>query len=432
MYYSQDAICRPNAPINKQEFNSIYRPFTDFINSAKDSFELTISTGRNFPKFLEFINNIKKKGLEIPLPEKTLITDNGGEIYHLNNPDAFFKSENGLDATIDSPSSLNKREAIKKVTNWDGDVIKSKFTETLKGFGFDVFDSPINEFSDTYSDTILQQLNRRGYNHQYSPFASVQNDGKLGYNIALCKDLSYNKERLNQIKDSISASIGDSVKFDIKATPFDFECGNGPSIRILPKVENEQLDKLYDTKLAVKNILHNNTNELVIASGDNLNDLKMLNPFSYVELIDKDLGVIGNKIVKQEEEIYETSTKLLWDSNNQNLTNSLKQSSEKRNNLIEEAKKLLEQNPQVKSKIEELPFISIAVKQEGTVTPVSNEVREFFAFPPKTLLAEPDKLLDSVKNAMKIYAGGNNKYYEGLTTAIKEILNLGQKILTKA
>jgi len=430
MYYSQDTICRSNVPINKQEFSSIYRPFTDFINSAKEAFELIITTGRNFPKFLEFVNNIKKKGVEIPLP-KTLITNNGGEIYHLNNPEEFFKSEHGLEVSSDNPLSIKKREEIKQITNWDGDVIKSKFTTTLKSFGFDVFDSPINEFSDTYSDTILQQLNRRGYNHQSSPFASVQNDGKLGYNIALCKDLSNNQEKLNQIKDSISASIGNSIKFDIKATPFDSECGNGPSIRILPKVEDEQLDKLYDTKLAVKNILENKTNDLIISSGDNINDLKMLNPFSYLELVDKDLGTIGNKIVKQEEDIYETSTKLLGDSNNQNLTNSLKQASEKRNKLIEEAKIFLEQNPQIKAKIEELPFISIAVKQEGTITPVSNEVREFFAFSPKTLLAEPDKLLDSVKNAMKIYASQNNKYFNGLTDIIKEMLGLGQKVLTK-
>ena len=99
--------------------------------------------------------------------------------------------------------------------------------------------------------------------------------------------------------------------------------------------------------------------------------------------------------------------------------------------MIEEAKIFLEQNPQIKAKIEELPFISIAVKQEGTITPVSNEVREFFAFSPKTLLAEPDKLLDSVKNAMKIYASQNNKYFNGLTDIIKEMLGLGQKVLTK-
>ena len=429
MYYSQDYICKPNVAINKEEFNSIYRPFGDFFRSTKNVFETILTTGRNSPKFVEFLNNLKKKGAEIPLG-KTVIVNNGGDIYHIGNPEEFFKSEQGLDISADNLLSIKKREEIKQLTNWDGDIIKSQFTKTLNCFGLDVFDSPINEFSDTYSDTILQQLNNRSYNHQSSQFASVQNDGKLGYHIALCKDLSYNQERLNQIKNSISESIGDSVKFDIKVTPFDPECGNGPSIRILPKIENVPLDKLYDTKLAVKNTLQNKTNKLIIASGDNLNDLRMLNPFSYLDLIDKDLGIIGNKIVKHEEDVYESSTKLLSDSDNQSLKNSLEQATEARNELIKEAKNYIEKNPELKTKIEELPFISISVKQQGAILPVSNEVREFFAFCQKTLLAEPDKLLDSVKNAMKIYASQNNKYRNGLTPEIKELLGIGKKILT--
>jgi len=424
-------VCGPDGALDVKKFRDIYNPFIAFIKSAEKIFKFTVTTGRNSSKFSEFFRHLRSKGPEMPLPT-TLITGNGGEIYTLNNADNYFTSGQNLDISADNPLSIQKRNDIKKITNWDGDVIKSKFLSVLhEKFGLDVFDTPINEFSDTYSDTILQQLNKRGYNHQNSPFASVQDDGKLGFNIALCKDLSHNSKRLCQMKDEICKAIGNNVNYEIIATEFDNECGNGPSIRILPKVDDERLDKLYDTKLAVKTILENKHNDLVLVAGDNINDLRMLNPFSYVDLVDKNLGKIGKGIVKFEEEIYEASTKLLRDSNNKDLKNSLNSSTAKRNYLLNEAKKFLEQNPEVKEKLKDLPFISLAVKRDGVVTPVSNEVREFFAFSQKNLLAEPDKLLNSVKDAMKMYAARNPKYEQGLSVEIRELLGLTQKILTK-
>lgn len=426
MYYSQDAVCRPNIPFNNNEFNNIYKPFEDLFRVTKKAFNAVLTTGRNFPKFSEFVTNLKQRQVQIPLQTSVTI-NNGGEIYNIENAKDFFRTEHPLKANIDNQISAQKRKEIKELTNWDGDVIKSKFTKVLQSFGLDVFDSPINEFSDTYKETILQQLNRRGYNHQSSPFASIQDDGKLGFHIALCKDLSYNNEKLNLIKESIANEIGSDVKFDIRTTPFDVECGNGPSVRILPMINGEKLDKLYDTKLAVKKILDTNNHDLVITTGDNLNDLKMLNPFSYVDLIDKSFGQIGKDIVKYEEDIYNLSTKLLYDSNNIGLKDELKRVSEKRNQLLNEAQIYLNKNPQVKSKVENLPLITISVKQEGAVSPVSKEVQNFFKS--NTMLSESSKLAETIKKAMKMYALRNETYAKGLPQELKQILGIGKHLM---
>lgn len=426
MYYSQDTVCRPNTPFNNNEFNSIYKPFEDLFRATQKGFDAVLTTGRNFPKFSEFITNLKQKQVQMPLQTSVTI-NNGGEIYNIENAEDFFRTEHPLKASFDNQISAQKREEIKNLTNWDGDVIKSKFTKVLQNFGLDVFDSPINEFSDTYKETILQQLNRRGYNHQSSPFASVQDDGKLGFHIALCKDFSYNNEKLNQIKESITNEIGSDVKFDIRTTPFDVECGNGPSVRILPVVDGEKLDKLYDTKLAVKKILETNSHDLVITTGDNLNDLKMLNPFSYVDLIDKNFGQIGKNIVKHEEDAYNLSTKLLHDSNNVGLIDELNRVSENRNQLLNEAQIYLDKNPQIKSKVENLPLITISVKQEGAVSPVSKEVQAFFKS--KTMLSEPSKLAETIKKAMKMYALTNETYAKGLPQELKQILGIGKHLM---
>ena len=62
---------------------------------------------------------------------------------------------------------------------------------------------------------------------------------------------------------------------------------------IKPAPEDKQITKLYDVKNALKNVVRNNSNDLIIAAGDDSNDEEMLNPLNYLDIyginIDKDL-----------------------------------------------------------------------------------------------------------------------------------------------
>ena len=53
---------------------------------------------------------------------------------------------------------------------------------------------------------------------------------------------------------------------------------------IKPAPEDKLISKLYDVKQALKNVVTNNTNDLIIAAGDEGNDEEMLNPLNYLDL----------------------------------------------------------------------------------------------------------------------------------------------------
>jgi hydroxymethylpyrimidine pyrophosphatase-like HAD family hydrolase len=427
--YSHNALCgRDN--FNPYSFNNVYRPITEFIESAKSALgnavELIISTGRNMPKYRDVMRHLKHNGGEMLLPPK-LITGNGGAVYKLTSDGPELTTKYGFNVDGAAPDSLRKKAQIKELTNWDASEVKTKFSDVLKNeFGINnIFDTQINEFNSTYSETILDELNKRGLNHQHSNFASIQNDGGLSYMVALNKDLSENPEQLGKIEKRVKEVLS-NVDCNVRVTRYDPECGNSASIRILPQINGEPLDKVYDTKLAVKEILKTGRNDLVITAGDGINDLKMLNPFSYVDLIDKDFGELGKKIVKSEEEIYLLSSQKGLNNEASARLDNLKV---ERKNLLTQARTFLEKNPEVKAKMDKLPLMSVAIKRNGENSPVSDEICEFFGSSAKTLHSAPEELFDSIKKAMKIYADANPLYAKGLPERLKQGLSITKRFV---
>ena len=296
MPFSHKSICTERSIFPKEEFSRYFGLLSDFIKNNEKRLELIITTGRNLPKFTAFLEHIKRNEAHIPLPKK-IIVNNGGDIYQSDNPDNIFKG--GDTGYINNNTFAQaKRTAIKKQTGWDGSEIKNKIIAVLKSFNFQILEVPINEFSSTYGELTLQYyLEKYGLDHNTSKFASIQDDGLLGFHIAFCKEMNNDEDYLNCLCQEISDSFENKISYSAQTTLYDWQAGYGPSIRLLPSIDGKPLNKLYDIKECLKNVIENNTSDLVIAAGDDENDLPMLTLESYEDIKDETKAFLGIQII---------------------------------------------------------------------------------------------------------------------------------------
>lgn len=296
MPFSHKSICTERSLFPKEEFSRYFGLFSDFLKSNENKIELIITTGRNLPKFTAFLEHIKRNEAHIPLPNK-IIVNNGGDIYQSDNPENIFK---GVDAgyTNDNTTAQNKRAAIKKQTGWDGYEIKNKIIAVLDSLNFQVLEVPINEFSSTYGElTLKYYLEKNGLDHNSAKFASIQDDGLLGFHIAFCKEINNNENYLNSLCLDINNCIGNNISYSVQTTLYDWQAGYGPSIRLLPNIDGKPLNKLYDIKKCLKNVIENKTGDLVIAAGDDENDTPMLNLENYANIKGETKSFLGIQII---------------------------------------------------------------------------------------------------------------------------------------
>ena len=299
MPFSHKSVCTEHSLFPKEEFSRYFGLLSDFLKNNEKRLELIITTGRNLPKFTAFLEHIKRNEAHIPLPKKIII-NNGGDIYQSNNPGNIFK---GRDAgyTNDNPDAQAKRTAIKKQTGWDGLEIKNKIISVLESLNFQILEVPINEFSSTYGELTLQYyLEKYGLDHNSSKFASIQDDGLLGFHIAFCKEMNNNEDYLNRLCQEISDSFENKISYSVQTTLYDWQAGYGPSIRLLPSIDGKPLNKVYDIKECLKNVIKNNTDDLVIAAGDDENDIPMLTPESYADIEGSTKAFLGIQIVNSQ------------------------------------------------------------------------------------------------------------------------------------
>ena len=296
MPFSHKSVCTERSIFPKEEFSRYFGLLSDFIKNNEKRLELIITTGRNLPKFTAFLEHIKRNEAYIPLPKK-IIVNNGGDIYQSNNPENIF---NGGDAgyTNDNAVAQAKRAKIKELTGWDGSEIKNKIIAVLKSFNFQVLEVPINEFSSTYGELTLRYcLEKYGLDHNSSKFASIQDDGLLGFHIAFCKEMNDNENYLNSLCLEISDSFENKISYSVQTTLYDWQAGYSPSVRLLPSIDGKPLNKLYDIKECLKNVIENKTGDLVIAAGDDENDLPMLTPESYADIEGETKAFLGIQII---------------------------------------------------------------------------------------------------------------------------------------
>ena len=297
MPFSHESVCTDHSKFPKEEFSRYFGLFSEFLKKNENRLELIVTTGRNLPKFMAFVEHIKRNEAYIPLPKKVIV-NNGGDIYQSNNPEKFFAC-GYAEYSIYNQDAQKKRAEIKKLTGWDGSDIKNKIILILNSFNFQVLEVPINEFSSTYEELSLKYyLDKNCLDHETSHFASIQDDGLLGFHIAFCKNMNNNENYLADLGQEISYALKGRVSYSLQTTLYDWQAGYGPSIRLLPCIDGKPLSKLYDVKECLKNIIENKTDDLVIAAGDDENDMAMLLPENYDDLKDEAKQFLGIQVIK--------------------------------------------------------------------------------------------------------------------------------------
>ena len=298
MPFSHESVCTERSKFPKEEFSRYFGLFSDFLKKNENKLEIIITTGRNLPKFMAFLEHIKRNDAYIPLPKKVIV-NNGGDIYQCNNPENFFAC-GYAEYSHYNQDAQKKCEEIKKLTGWDGSDIKNKIISILNYFNFQVLEVPINEFSSTYEELSLSYyLDKNGLDHETSHFASIQDDGLLGFHIAFCKNMNNNENCLADLCQEINNTLENRVSYSLQTMLFDWQAGYGPSIRLLPSIDGKPLSKLYDVKECLKNVIENKTDDLVIAAGDDENDMAMLLPESYSDINGEIKPFLGIQVIRR-------------------------------------------------------------------------------------------------------------------------------------
>lgn len=298
MPFSHNSVCTDRSIFPKEDFSRYFGLLSDFLKTNAKKLELLITTGRNLPKFIAFLEHIKRNEAHIPLPKK-IIVNNGGDIYQSINPEAFFKGEEA-GYTNANPDAQNKRATIKQLTGWESSDVKNKILAVLNAFNLQVLKVPINEFSESYGELSLKHyLEKYELDPNSSNFASIQDDGMLGFHIAFCKDMNYDGNYLANICQEINNSFENRISYTLQTTLYDWQAGYGPSLRILPCVNGKPLNKVYDVKECLKKVIESKSDDFVIAAGDDENDLPMLIPQSYDDIKGEKKPFIGIQIVRE-------------------------------------------------------------------------------------------------------------------------------------
>lgn len=290
MPYSHNDVCNNGELSNNREkvsnFNDIYRKFMDFSDKAGAKLKFILTTGRNMPELDFILGKIKNQDLKFPQLQ-TVIIRNGG--------DRFERSSGQM---IEDQLKIDDIEQLAK--NWDGKRIKSDLTEIIKRIKSDnnkemfVLNVPINKHEADYEDQSVQHIidNTQGVDKKY--YASFSDDGVLAVDLVFPKNI-----RVENIKkaiedyfnhNDISATVAiknDNSGYNVPSYHRDGSITVDPAQTVLikPEVYDKELDKLFDVRKEVKNNLINNTDDLVIAAGDGMNDEPMLNIFNYLDLV---------------------------------------------------------------------------------------------------------------------------------------------------
>ncbi|MBQ3641894.1 hypothetical protein II906_08235 [bacterium] len=183
-----------------------------------------------------------------------------------------------------------KRDAVKKASGgWDGDKVSSVIRQTLcskelqnkTGLNkMSVFDAATDgmyyETGMHFTDVVNSQ----------SPipanYAVIKDDGNLHFCLKFPAFIGQGK-KLDKIEESLTEKLkkdGGAVYSQL------YHARNGKDfgeIIFSPLIEGKQIDKVFDTKAKVQEIVKKRLNDLVLVAGDDKNDIRMLNFFEYIE-----------------------------------------------------------------------------------------------------------------------------------------------------
>ena len=282
--FSHVEMCQDNALSEGSErrylFNDYFQKIKDFSDTAKGKVLLTITTGRNASEYQYVEKKLKDKHLNYFSPD-ALITKDGGDRF-VRTQDSWKKD-------------TNKSEKIKNETNgWDSLRVKIAIKDIIRQeFKNPVFiESGVNRTKDDYGEISLEAQLDKLPPDKAKNYVSFTQDEDNAIEIAFSNNLP--TERIKEKIEDYLRSNG--IKAVVKHYPQDYngfcpqiingqkEIIPGNKMFIKPAPNNKQITKLYDVKNALKNVVQNNTNDLIIAAGDDSNDEEMLNPLNYLDI----------------------------------------------------------------------------------------------------------------------------------------------------
>lgn len=293
--FGHDIICNDNPPVDKEAFSSYFDAFSDFFDSQnKDEkkTELTISTGRNMHEFNYYMKKIKQKGLSVPNPDKLIITNGGDEF--IRKGEDYFSSDSKKNMFSYADLNKQKRGLLKRFTvSYYPSQIKKQVRNMLRSLNGSpkVLEPKTHQGMYGYKDnmTLQERVERQG---NITDYVSMRQDGF--YQIRMTAPVG--SEHIEELKEISSRLQEDGYKLKVSINENDGEtCVNtvddpekwqlGTSVEMKPETRGKVkiLDKFHHAKIMADDIIKNNSDDLVIVSGDGGNDLDMLNLSNYID-----------------------------------------------------------------------------------------------------------------------------------------------------
>jgi len=438
------SVARNPDPETFQKYTNYFAKFKKFLDNTREGLKFHITSGRTFGEFETIAYQIKESGFKMPLPD-TYIAKNGSDQHIRVGTDEDFYTKGKFPFKYEV-TNKEKENAIKTLTNWDGQKFKAKIIELLKKHDFRIVEHDSENSVKDYGDRSLfahvdydkfkVDMDSLDNPPQSEWVAGLRKDGNLKIYLSYPTDMNYVSERkdvYNKIGSELSKFLTENnYKILPVSKSYDRGCGWRPVEIYTPKMDESYryaskskekdftLTKLYDTKEAVKRAIKNN--DLVIVAGDSSNDFNMLNPILYIDLPEG----TSNKI-----EMMTSDPEWFMEALN------LDPANEKDAKTMKNYKLDIESLSKIQKQIEDLPFVGIVVKNEekhGRFSPLNETVKAFGPGSkfPKIIEVEPGHLEDGVRQAIKMHAEKNPEYAKKLSPDLKkEILGIVEKIKKK-
>ena len=417
--------------------SSLYNPEENeqlglYSNKMKDFFEKTegdlffnISTGRTFGEYEVVSELIRKNGFKLPLPQ-TFIAKNGSDKYLKNGTDEAFYAGGKFPFSYQLTDKV-KEEQLLKSHGWDGAKIKDFIANLAKEMNISIVEADSENSVKDYGERSLFHEKNLGYdewqklpreNDRFIPHdkpvidakIGSRKDGNLKFHLIFSPDYGPCAERnglydnfMNRIKAFLAQ---EKVKYNMQWDPANSANFYRNSCTITPDIDGGQLTKVYDTKQALQKAMEED--DIVIVSGDGLNDFEMLNPLEY---IDKEFwqeceNKSENKVFYRSEMF--KKLKDLAKVLNENFDSPY---------IVSLARELKENG--FLKKLEELPLYSIVIKSQ------KNDLADLVAAFEKTgkvIEVKPANIDAGIKKAINNHTGKSQKFKEKMSEKLKTVL----------
>ena len=399
-----------------------------FFQDTMGDVHFNLTTGRTLGEYESISWLLKMRDFRLPFPE-TVITKDGSDRFIKTGSDNDFY-EKGVFPFNYNCTQKDKEMNIKELTNWDGDKIHSELIRLADKYKIRLVEADSENSVFDYGEkslfssgklnpddwTRLPLKDGRILEHKIPIEEYVlgsRNDGRLKFNLIFPPDYGFCPER-NWIYDNLVNDLkrymqAGNIRYHMDWEPADDHNHHRISYSITPEIENEALNKLYDTKKALKSAIKNN--DIVIAAGDGSNDFDMLNPLKYLD---------DSFICKCEEN---SSYKDFYRKNMQERLDDLRRIYNGENSkYINGLRKELTQNGYLEQ-LENLPLYCVVMQKKNTKL---QSLIDTFSNIKKIIVTNSACLDEGIKKAVKIHAEKNKSFKNAMSKSF-QILIFGIK-----